>query len=68
MFTFKTDKILSLKELTENVKEAYIKFIFLHPNMTISKAAKLLKLSTRSSLYRILQPEKYKKLSQDDTR
>ena len=66
MFIFKTDKILSLKELTENVKEAYIKFIFLQPGMTISKAAKLLKLKTRSSLYRILQPGKYKKSSQTD--
>ena len=68
MFTFKTDKILSLKELTEQVKQEYIRFIFLYPGMTISKAAKLLKMNTRSSLYRILQPEKYKKLSQDDTR
>ena len=64
MFTFKTDKILSLKELTEQVKQEYIRFIFLHPGMTISRAAKLLKMNTRSSLYRILQPEKYKKLSQ----
>ena len=66
MFIFKTDKILSLKELTENVKEAYIKFIFSKPEMTISKAAKLLKMKTRSSIYRILQPEKYKKVSQID--
>ena len=64
MFTFKTDKILSLKELTEQVKQEYIRFIFLYPGMTISRAAKLLKMNTRSSLYRILQPEKYKKMSQ----
>jgi len=66
MFIFKTNEILSLKELTENVKEAYIKFIFLQPGMTISKAARLLKMKTRSSLYRILKPEKYKKMSHSD--
>jgi len=66
MFIFKTNEILSLKELTEQIKLEYVKFIFLHHGMTISKAAKLLKLKTRSSLYRILQPGKYKKSSQTD--
>ena len=66
MFIFKTDKILSLKELTEQIKLEYVKFIFLQPGMTISKAARLLKMKTRSSLYRILKPEKYKKMSHSD--
>ena len=59
-FIFDTREILSLKELTRQVKQKYIKFIMRYAENNITKAARLLGLKERTSIYRILFPERYK--------